>query len=117
MKTNRHLRIVERDENNIGSTRNPDSDCSDRHPHFRHSPDFRSVVLSGKQYILTRLQAAVVRVLYEAYLHGTPVLSYEGILGQIGSNSANLRDIFKSNPDAWRELLVRERKGTCRLNL
>jgi hypothetical protein len=87
-------------------------------PDFNHSPDFCTVNNKGTEYTFTKDQAQVVRLLFEAAQAGTPTLRGETILGQLQSNSQRIRDIFRSNPKAWKELIVAgEKRGTFRLNL
>ena len=103
---------------------------------FKHLPDYRSVNLKGILFELTFQQGQVIKILHEAYCNGTPYVSQAHILeelidddnGNDGNNENEndnlkrtgnrLRDIFRSNPDAWKGLIARgKRKGTYRLNI
>lgn len=84
---------------------------------FKHSNDYISVSLRDKHFTLTPLQAKVIKMLHEPHLNGTPSLSEDTILNSIESESSHLKDIFKSTPDAWEELIASDRKGVYRLNL
>lgn len=81
-----------------------------------HSEDYRSVSLRGIQFSLTETEAKVVKVLYEAYLNGTPALGDPLIMEKIGKKSGRLRDSF--GVDAWNTLVIPgRRRGTRRLDL
>ena len=71
----------------------------------RHSQDFRSVCWFGAEFTFTALQAAVLRVLWEAWEDGTPEVGRETILQAAGSESERLRDVFRDHP-AWGTLIV-----------
>jgi hypothetical protein len=84
---------------------------------FTHSPDFRSVNKDGKIFSLTSKQAQVIQMLFRAQQEGTPVLGQDYILEEVSpyTSTKRLRDIFKSNPEAWEALIESGRKGTVRL--
>jgi hypothetical protein len=88
---------------------------------FNHSPDFSTVILRGRRFVLTRLQREVVKILWEAYKNGASGLSQKHILQQVANNpghfSDSLKDIFRSTPRVMGGLIVRERRGIYRLNL
>lgn len=100
---------------------------------FKHLPDYRSVNLKGILFELTFQQGQVIKILHEAYCNGTPYVSQAHILEELidddNGNNENendnlkrtgkrLRDIFRSNPDAWKGLIARgKRKGAYRLNI
>jgi hypothetical protein len=82
-----------------------------------HSGDYRSVTLRGENYSLTGTQAAVIKILHEAYENGTAELSGHYILEQLGTPNSRLRDTFKTNPKALKGLIMSGKtKGTYRLN-
>lgn len=83
---------------------------------FRHAPDFRSVRHRGTLYAFSPSQAQVVRVLWEAYLNGTPSVGQETLLEQAGCESRRLRDLFRDHP-AWDRLIVSTDKRAFRLRL
>lgn len=83
---------------------------------FIPSADFRSVKNNGKEYTLTSKQASVVELLYNAYMSGATELSQDYIIEQFRGN--RLRDIFRTSPEAWRELICKgTKKGNVRLNI
>lgn len=84
---------------------------------FRHSPDFRSVSLNNVEYILTSKQAQVIQILFEAYRKNPPDVGTAYILSEIDSVGNRVRDVFKQNLEAWKALIISNRKGTVRLNL
>jgi len=84
---------------------------------FRHSSDFRSVSLHGHPFTLTSRQAQVIQRLYDAYQADIPDVSQDALLVELQLQSPRLRDIFKSTPEAWKRLIVSQRKGFFRLNL
>ncbi len=95
----------------------PGSSSEGAHPRFRHSPDFRSVNLDGREHSLTGRQAQVIEFLWEIYQNGTPEVSQGLILEHLESTYTDLRNVFKGNP-AWGGLVISGRtKGTYRLNL
>jgi hypothetical protein len=93
------------------------TDASQNHSTFRHSPDYRSVILCGKQFSLTPQQAQVVEILHEAYENGTPEVGQAYLLEQVATPSSRLRDTFKGS-SAWGELIIPgTTQGSFRLNL
>lgn len=83
---------------------------------FAHSPDYSDVQLLGQRFALGPLQARVVRELHEASFEAEPWLRNEDLLERCGARSSRLVDLFKAKP-AWRELILLDGKGRCRLNL
>ena len=85
---------------------------------FLPSPDYRSVVFHGETIPLSTMQAEAVRVLNEAFEQGTPEVSADYVLEQIGSKSRRLRDVFKgAGSRAWSLLIITgQGKGTVRIN-
>lgn len=84
---------------------------------FRHSPDFRSVCLRGKEFGLTTNHARVVQCLHAARLNGTPDISQDHLLEQVLETSqTRLRDVFR-DLSGWDQLIIPGKtKGTFRLN-
>jgi hypothetical protein len=81
-----------------------------------HSDDFRSVCWYGTDYVFTPTQAACVRVLWEAWERGSPVMGQDSILETAGSTGARLRDVFeKGKHQAWDKMIVSAKKGAFRL--
>ena len=80
-----------------------------------HSIDFRSVCWYGTNLSFTGQQAAVVKILWEAWRHETPDVGDATLLEESGSESKRLRDVFK-NHSAWDTMIVPgETKGAHRL--
>lgn len=80
-----------------------------------HSPDFRSLNWYGDPYKFSAVQAAVVKVLWEARDNGTPDVGQQALLEEAGSESTRLVDVFKRN-EAWGIVIVPgESAGTYRL--
>jgi len=112
-----HIILWSRSEAQIDDDRR----LEENHPmNFSHSPDYRSVTKNGKNYSLTTNQAAIIQLLHEAFKNGNPEISQELVFDRIGSDAYNprIRDTFKSNPEASKELIVPgKRKGLIRLNI
>lgn len=83
----------------------------------RHSPDFRSLKWGRQHYTFSGSQAAVVRVLYEAWENGASVVG-DDTLCEAADHAApreRLRDVFKDH-EAWNTLIVPgNKRGTRRL--
>jgi hypothetical protein len=80
-----------------------------------HSFDYRSVSWDGRTYRLTAMQAAVVRMLWEAWEAGAPDVGQATLMEAADSCGDRLRDVFRRSA-AWGELVIAgETKGTCRL--
>jgi hypothetical protein len=83
----------------------------------RHSPDFRSVNWFGVSYAFTPLQAACVRVLWEAWENGTPEVSGERLLesSDTDRDTKRIDTVFQNHP-AWKTVIVSgTTKGSYRL--
>jgi hypothetical protein len=82
-----------------------------------HGDDFRSVRWYGEVYEFTATQAACVKVLWEHWKRGTPVVGEPTILEAADSSSNRLRDVFdKGRHPAWDTMIVEARKGAFRLH-
>jgi hypothetical protein len=82
-----------------------------------HSDDFRCLRWCKAEYTFTPTQAACVRVLYEAWQNGSPVMGQAAILEAAESSGGRLRDVFdKGKHPAWGKLIVSPRKGAYRLS-
>jgi hypothetical protein len=81
-----------------------------------HAPDFRSVNWFGTVYEFTPNQAACVKVLWEAWDNGTPIVGDATILESAGSDAERLPLVFRDHP-AWMTLIVGvgTRRGVHRL--
>jgi len=82
---------------------------------FSATEDYRSVILNGQAYKLTRLQAEIIKKLHNAAKSGHPE-THESAIREDGYH---VRDAFRKRGRGIWEALVRpgERKGTYRLNL
>lgn len=81
---------------------------------FIHSPDYRMVQIAGETFSLGVYQAAVVRILHEAALAGTPWCEGVAILAEIGCSTLRMSDLFKSKR-GWRRLIESNSRGMYRL--
>ncbi len=87
------------------------------HPRFRHSPDFRSVNLDGRDLSLTARQAQAVQFLHDMRRNKTPEVGQGLILEKLESEYSGLRYVFKNSP-AWGTLVIPgSTKGSFRLNI
>ncbi len=85
---------------------------------FKHSPDYRSVIIQEQTFTLTPNQAHVIKLLHEAYKNKPRDLGQDYILEEIGSPSSRLRSIFRSTAGACEALIAKgEKKGTVRLKI
>lgn len=82
-----------------------------------HDKKYRFIILKGKDYTLTEAQGAVIKVLYESYKKNIKFLTNEEIMEKIGRSYSNIKNIFRSSPDAWKEVILKTRKGLYGLNL
>jgi len=86
------------------------------HSEFQHGPDFRSIEWYGKKFSLTGAQAAVVEILWDAYLNKTPDVSFAFIVVKKDIASKRIQDVFKCVKD-WQFLICAgQTKGTFRMN-
>jgi hypothetical protein len=81
----------------------------------RHSPDFATVNWFGVTEHFTPSQAAVVRLLWDAWENGTPAVRQAWLLEQAGSDSSKLSDVFKDNPSWGRTVVPGRQRGTFQL--
>lgn len=84
---------------------------------FRNSDDYRWVSIRGHEYRLTSMQAQVIQILHKRYLDSKPELGVDRILAEIEARSSRLRDIFRSRPGAWSNLVKKTSRGVVRLNI
>ncbi len=84
-------------------------------PATRHSSDFRSVYWYGTDHNFTPTQAAIVRLLWEAWQAGAPDVSQETLLEQSGSESKRLRDVFRGHEAFGTMIAAGESRGSFRL--
>lgn len=81
-----------------------------------HAPDFRSAVWAGRYHVFTPNQAAIVRILWEAWEASSPEVSQEYLTVEAGVRSTRLASLFRDH-SAWGTMIVPgEGKGTYRLS-
>lgn len=84
------------------------------------SEDFCSLTIGEQRYIFSPTQAAVVRILWNAWVARTPAVFGESILEGSGSQGARVRDIFKISGKemhpAWGKLIVKDGRNRYFLN-
>jgi hypothetical protein len=84
-----------------------------------HSEDFHFVRWYGQEHTFTHQQAAVVKLLWQAWENGTPDLGKEYLLETSESSTDRLRNIFKEKGGmhpAWDAMIVESRQGVFRLS-
>ncbi len=80
---------------------------------FQHDDDFRNLRLGQVRISLGRLQGAVVKHLYEASRSGDGWCFGKALLGEVGSTSKRMSDVFKSKPE-WTLLIESDGRGRYR---
>lgn len=94
---------------------------------FRHSPDYSSIVLNNKKFVLTPKQSSVIKILHKANNEGSSALSKDEIFNQIEAedetgeftmHSEKLSAVFKDKNDKtlFRKLIKEVRKGRYMIN-
>lgn len=81
---------------------------------FHASADFHHVRCNGHEFQLGPIQAQVVCILHAAARRGEPWQSGKAVLGEAGSRSLKMSDIFKSKKD-WPLLIESNGRGAYRL--
>ena len=81
---------------------------------FHASADYHHVRCNGHEFQLGPIQAQVVRILHAAARRGEPWQSGKAVLGEAGSRSLKMSDIFKSKKD-WPLLIESNGRGAYRL--
>ena len=84
----------------------------------KHSLDYCSVLWNGVEHTFTAMQAAIVRVLWQALVNGTPEVRASTLLAEAESKlqENRLDPLFFRHP-AWKTMIVRgQRRGTYRLD-
>jgi hypothetical protein len=84
---------------------------------FEHSDDYRWIQLRNQEYRLTSMQAQIIQILHKTHLDGKPEIGMDHILAEVEARSSRLRDIFRSRPGAWRDLIKKTSRGVIRLNI
>jgi len=83
---------------------------------LQQSNDYREVRTAGLVFNLGPVQARVVKRLHEAATSAEPWCEGKIILGEAGSSSTRMADVFKSQPH-WRRLIDSDRRGRYRLRV
>jgi hypothetical protein len=78
--------------------------------------DCRSIVLQGQTHTLTRSQAVMFKVLFDASKTSHPDVDKDTLLRAIENETSRVRDTWRGSP-LWQKLIVSKRKGTYRLEL
>ncbi len=85
----------------------------------KHSEHFDSVNWNGTHYTFTSKQAAVVKVLWKAWLSGKPSVLAVVLLDAAQSDGRRVRDIFKpgtkTNP-AWGTMIIKDGQSHYKLS-
>ena len=81
---------------------------------FHASADYHHVRCNGHEFQLGPIQAQVVRILHAAAQRSEPWQSGKAVLGEAGSRSLKMSDIFKSKKD-WPLLIESNGRGAYRL--
>ena len=92
---------------------------------FKHSPDFSWVMLDNHTITLNGNQRKIIKLLYESYKNGEPLMSSsqieEAMIDMLPENRyyapTSLYQAFKGNKIAWESLIIRKDKGFYRINL
>jgi hypothetical protein len=85
-------------------------------PPLQQANDFREVRTAGLLFNLGPVQARVVKRLHEAATSSNPWCEGKLILGEAGSSSTRMADVFKSKPH-WRRLIDSDGRGRYRLRV
>ncbi|MGD0662157.1 MAG: hypothetical protein ABSD38_29220 [Syntrophorhabdales bacterium] len=117
--------VQEEPSKDVEASGNPTMTKDERNCVFWHSVDFRDVTsIAGTSFRLTRTQAAVVHVLYDASQTKFPYLSQDTILSSAATildridHGKYVKDLFKRrNHDALKELFERDNYGRIRLKV
>ena len=85
-------------------------------PSLQQANDYREVRTAGLLFNLGPVQARVVKRLHEAATSPNPWCEGKLILGEAGSSSTRMADVFKSQPH-WRRLIDSDGRGRYRLRV
>jgi hypothetical protein len=83
-----------------------------------HNPSFSTVTWFGEEYHFSPPQARCVKVLWNFWKLGTPIIREEMVLEIANIPARALKDVFKTGPgkDAWGHMIdVGDRRGTVQL--
>ena len=85
-------------------------------PLLQQANDYREVRTAGLMFNLGPVQARVVKRLHDAATSPSPWREGKLILGEAGSSSTRMADVFKSQPH-WRRLIDSDGRGRYRLRV
>jgi hypothetical protein len=85
-------------------------------PPMQQSNDYRELRTAGLSFHLGPVQARVVKRLHEAAASSNPWCDGKLVLGEAGSASTRMADVFKSQPH-WRRLIDSDGRGRYRLRV
>lgn len=80
----------------------------------RISDDGRSLNWFGKTYTFTPYQAAMVKVLFDNFTNGTPLVGSATLLEAADSRGQKVSHIFRNSP-AWKTIIFSPAKGLYKL--
>lgn len=83
---------------------------------LQESNEYREVRTAGLLFNLGPVQARVVKRLHEAAISSYPWCEGKLILGEAGSSSTRMADVFKSQPH-WRRLIDSDGRGRYRIRV
>ena len=79
--------------------------------------DSLQIKFRGLVYTLTKNQFKIIKLLYDMYKKGSPVVHKDRLLVAVGLRTGEVRSFFRGSP-LWNYLIIHgERRGTYRLNL
>jgi hypothetical protein len=99
-------------------TNSPADDVPDHtvQPAFELSDDCVSVRFRGESYTLTKNQAAMMAVLWDAHRKRNQAVGKDKLLQAIENETSEVRDSWRRSP-LWKTLIVSAKKGAYRLSL
>ncbi len=83
-----------------------------------HDPKFETVKWFGEEFSFSPKQAKCVKVLWNFWKLGTPIIREDVVLESVNLKARSLKDIFASEPGkhAWGRMIGDgDRRGTVRL--
>jgi hypothetical protein len=83
-----------------------------------HDPKFQTVTWFGEEFTFSPNQAKCVKVLWNFWKLGTPIIREDVVLQSVNLKARSLKDIFATEPGkrAWGRMIGDgDRRGTVRL--
>lgn len=80
-----------------------------------NEPCFKSLNIDGEIHHFGDMQAAILKLLYEAALNGESWQNGKHLLRQVGSESFTLANVFQGK-SIWRKVIVSNKRGSYRFN-